>query len=75
MIFSKTEADDDSKLHVIMESDSPESFEAFKNDIKLAQKRIDACADLESVVATPMASESFTSFPDWNFRYLFLLVP
>jgi len=63
MIFAGTEAADDSKLHVIMEFESPESLEAFKNDKELAQKRIDAGADLESVVVTPMSGESFTNFP------------
>ncbi len=63
MIFTGTEASDDSKLHAIMVFDSPESLEAFKNDKELAQKRIDAGADLESVVATPMSSESLTNFP------------
>ncbi len=63
MIFAGTEAGDDSKLHVIMQFDSLESLESFKNDKELAQKRIDAGADLESVVATPMSGESFTNFP------------
>ena len=63
MIFGGTEADDDSKLRVIMEFDSPESLEAFKNEKELAQKRIDAGADLESVIATPMSGESFSNFP------------
>ena len=63
MIFAGIEAGDDSKLHAIMEFESPESLEAFKSDKELAQKRIDAGAVLESVVATPMSSESFCNFP------------
>ena len=63
MIFAGTEAADDSKLHIIIEFETPESLEAFKNDKELAQKRIDAGADLESVVVTQMSGESFTNFP------------
>ncbi len=63
MIFAGTETGDDSKLHVIMEFESQESLKVFKEDKELAQKRIDAGADLESVVATPMSSESFSKFP------------
>jgi uncharacterized protein (DUF1330 family) len=63
MIFAGTEADNNSKLHVIMEFESAESLESFKNDSELAQRRLDAGADLESVVATPMSGESFSNFP------------
>ena len=62
-IFAGTEAGDDSKLHVIMEFDSPASLEAFKNDAELTQARIDAGAVLESAVATPMSDDSFSNFP------------
>tara|TARA_Y100000994_G_scaffold220186_1_gene199146 strand:- start:170 stop:463 length:294 start_codon:yes stop_codon:yes gene_type:complete len=63
-IFAGTEAGDDSKLTVIMEFDSPESMEAFKNDAELTQARIEAGADLESTVVTPMSSDSFSNFPE-----------
>ncbi len=63
IIFAGTEADNDSNLHVMMEFESPEGLEAFKNDNELAQKRIDDGAELESVVATSMSGESFTNFP------------
>mgnify|MGYP001315245548 CR=1 FL=1 len=42
IIFAGTEAGDDIPLHVIMEFESPESLESFKNGKQLAQKRIDA---------------------------------
>ena len=47
-----------------MEFDSPESMEAFKNDAELTQARIEAGADLESTVVTPMSSDSFSNFPE-----------
>ena len=62
-IFAGTEADDDGKLHVIMEFDSPASLEAFKNDAELTQARIDAGADVESTKVTPMSGDSFSNFP------------
>ena len=63
VIFAGTEASDDSKLHVIIEFESPESLKAFQNDAELTQARIDAGADVESAVATPMSSDSFSNFP------------
>jgi uncharacterized protein (DUF1330 family) len=63
IIFAGTEADDDSKLHVIIEFESPESLQAFQNDAELTQARIDAGAVLESAVATPMSDDSFSNFP------------
>ncbi len=63
IIFAGTEAGDDCKSHVIMELGSRESLKAFQEDNELAQKRIDAGADFESVVATPISSQSFSNFP------------
>ena len=61
-IFAGTEASDDSKLHVLMEFDSPESLGAFKNDKELTQARIDAGAVFVTTTVTPMSSESFSNF-------------
>ena len=63
IIFAGTEAADDSKLHAILEFESQESLMAFQNDAELTQARIDAGADVESAVATPMSGDSFSNFP------------
>ena len=63
IIFAGTEADDDSKLHVIIEFESGESLQAFQNDAELTQARIDAGADVESTKVTPMSGDSFSNFP------------
>ena len=59
MIFAGSEADDDNKMMVIMEFDSPEALQAFGADEELKAKRVAAGALLETTVVTPMSDESF----------------
>ena len=59
MIFAGSEADDDNKMMVIMEFDSPEALQAFGADEELKAKRAAAGALLETTVVTPISDESF----------------
>ena len=60
LIFAGTEKDDDNKLTVIIDFESPESMKAFSGHEELKAKRAAAGAILETTVATPMSEESFT---------------
>lgn len=59
LIFAGSEADDDNKMMVIMEFNSPEALQAFGADEELKAKRAAAGALLETTVVTPMSDESF----------------
>ena len=60
LIFAGTEKDDDNKLTVIIDFDSPEAMKAFGGHEELKAKRAAAGAILETTIITPMSSESFT---------------
>ena len=60
LIFAGTEKDDDNKLTVIIDFDSPEAMKAFGGHEELKAKRAAAGAILETTIIRPMSSESFT---------------
>jgi len=59
LIFAGTEKDNDKKLTVIMDFESPEALKAFGGHEELKAKRAAAGAILETTVITPMSNESF----------------
>ena len=60
LVFAGTEKNDDNKLTVIMDFDSPEALQNFAGDEELSKIRADSGAILETAIATIMSSESFT---------------
>ena len=64
LIFAGTEKDNDNKLTVIMDFDSPEALKNFAGDEELSKIRADAGAMLETGIVTIMSSESFTNTKD-----------
>ena len=60
LVFAGTEKDDDNKLTVIIDFESPEAMKAFGGNEELKAKRAAAGAILETTVVTPMSGESFT---------------
>ena len=60
LVFAGTEKDDDNKLIVIIDFESPEAMKAFGGHEELKAKRAAAGAILETTVVTPMSEESFT---------------
>ncbi len=60
LVFAGTEKDNDNKLTVIIDFDSPEALKAFGGHEELKAKRAAAGAILETTVVTPMSGESFT---------------
>ena len=60
LVFAGTEKDNDNKLTVIIDFDSPEALKAFGGHEELKAKRAAAGAILETTVGTPMSEESFT---------------
>ena len=64
LIFAGTEKDNDNKLTVIMDFDSPEALKNFAGDEELSKIRADAGAMLETGIVTIMSSESFTITKD-----------
>jgi len=60
LVFAGTEKDDDNKLTVILDSESPEAMKAFGGHEELKAKRAAAGAILETTVITPMSGEAFT---------------
>ena len=60
LVFAGTEKDNDNKLTVIMNFDSPEALQNFAGDEELAKIRADSGAKLETAIATIMSSDSFT---------------
>ena len=60
LVFAGTEKDNDNKLTVIIDFESPEAMKAFGGHEELKAKRAAAGAILETTVITPMSGESFT---------------
>jgi uncharacterized protein YciI len=61
LIFAGPHKDDDNKMIVLIDFDSPEAMKAFATDEELKAKRVAAGAILESNVVTVMGDESFMS--------------
>ncbi len=61
LVFAGTEKDNDKKLTIIMDFDSPEALKSFASDEELSKIRADAGAMLETSTVTMMSTESFTS--------------
>ena len=64
LVFAGTEKENDSKLTIIMDFDSPESLKSFAGDEELSKVRAAAGAMLETSTVTMMSSESFTDTKD-----------
>ncbi len=64
LIFAGTQKDNDNKLTVIMDFDSPEALKNFAGDEELSKIRSDAGAMLETGTVTIMSPESFTKTKD-----------
>ena len=60
LVFAGTEKDNDNKLTVIIDFESPEAMKAFGGHEELKAKRAAAGAILETTVLTLMSGESFT---------------
>ncbi len=60
LVFAGTEKDNDNKLTVIMDFDSPEALQNFAGDEELTKIRAASGAMLETSTATVMSSDSFT---------------
>ena len=63
MVYAGTPADDESQLTVIMEFDSLEALDNFKNDAELTRERVQAGVVMETSIMTPMTEKSFMNFP------------
>ena len=61
LVFAGTEKENDNKLTIIMDFDSPDALKSFAGDEELAKIRTDAGAMLETGMVTMMSSESFTN--------------
>ena len=61
LIFAGPHKEDDNKMVVLIDFDSPEAMKAFATNEELKAKRVEAGAILESNVVTVMGDESFTS--------------
>jgi hypothetical protein len=59
LVFAGTEKDNDNKLTVIIDFESPEALQAFGGHEELKAKRAAAGALLETTVVTPMSGDSF----------------
>ncbi len=60
LIFAGTEKDNDNKLTVIMDFDSPEALKNFAGDEELSKIRAASGVILETVSVIIMSSDSFT---------------
>ena len=60
LVLAGTEQEDDNKLTVIIDFESPEAMKSFGGHEELKAKRAAAGAILETTVITPMSGESFT---------------
>ena len=60
LVFAGTEKDNDNKLTVIMDFESPQSLQNFAGDEELTKIRAASGAKLETAIATIMSSDSFT---------------
>lgn len=61
LVFAGTEKENDNKLTIIMDFDSPDALKSFASDEELTKIRTDAGAMLETGSVTMMSSESFTN--------------
>ena len=61
LVFAGTEKDNDNKLTVIMDFDSPDARKSFAGGEELSKIRADAGAMLETGTVTMMSPESFTN--------------
>ena len=61
LVFAGTEKENDNKLTIIMDFDSPEALKSFAGDEDLSKIRTAAGAMLETGTVTMMSSESFTN--------------
>ena len=64
LVFAGTEKDNDNKLTIIMDFDSPDALKSFAGDEELSKVRADAGAMLETSTVTMMSQESFTNTKD-----------
>ena len=64
LVFAGTEKDNDNKLTIIMDFDSPDALKSFAGDEELSKVRAQAGAMLENSTVTMMSSESFTDTKD-----------
>jgi hypothetical protein len=60
LIFAGSEKDDDNKMMVLIDFDSPEALKAFGGHDGLKAKRAAAGALLETTTITIMSDEAFT---------------
>ncbi|MDG2298873.1 MAG: hypothetical protein P8L40_04560 [Planktomarina sp.] len=60
LVFAGPHKDDDNKMVVLIDFDSPEAMKAFAGHEELKAKRAAAGAILESNIITVMGDESFT---------------
>jgi hypothetical protein len=63
-VFAGTEKDNDNKLTIILDFDSPDALKSFAGDEELSKVRADAGAMLETSTVTMMSPESFTNTKD-----------
>ena len=61
LVFAGSEKDDDNKIMVIIDFDSPEAMKAFVGHEGLKAKRAAAGALLETTVITIMSDDAFTT--------------
>ena len=64
LVFAGTEKDNDNKLTIIMDFDSPDALKSFAGDEELSKVRAAAGAMLETSTVTMMSPESFTNTKD-----------
>ena len=64
LVFAGTPNDNDNKLTVIMDFDSPDALKSFAGDEELSKIRADAGAMLETSTVKIMSPESFTNTKD-----------
>ena len=60
LVLAGNEQEDDNKITVIIDFESPEAMKSFGGHEELKAKRAAAGAILETTVITPMSGESFT---------------
>ena len=60
LVFAGTEKDNDNKLTIIMDFETPEALQNFSGDEELTKIRAASGAKLETAIATIMSSDSFT---------------
>jgi len=61
LVFAGTEKENDNKLTIIIDFDSPDALKSFAGDEEISKIRTAAGAMLETRTVTMMSSESFTN--------------